>query len=311
MIRVTIVGAGHYARSIVARKYAESPRCSLRSVISPRVSADRLLGTHLMGLPLARTATEWRALHGTPDDHDLFDLCVHPDAVLPAMRPLVDAGARSFVLPKPLATTRAGLDAVVAFVRGAGVRVAVASQWHYSQVTAAVRAAVARLERPFRIEMDFSQRFDPAQLEKYTPYTALLPHMLQILHTTGLWQPAGVDAIVREESSTRVAIGINDFASRHAGIRLHTDIAADVRRRVVTVSDSTGRRVHADFLGVFRDGVAEKYPAVEIDGHREEIMEDNIAVMIRHEIAGFLDGAPHLDLDGYLPVNDMLVAVRG
>jgi hypothetical protein len=62
---------------------------------------------------------------------------------------------------------------------------------------------------------------------------------------------------------------------------------------------------------VFRDGVAEKYPAVEIDGDREEIKEDNIAVMIRNEIAGFLDGAPHLDLNCYLPVNDMLVAVRG
>jgi predicted dehydrogenase len=310
VIRITIVGAGHYARSIVARKYAEAARCSLRSVISPRVSVNGLLGTPLAGLPLSRTAAEWRALHGAPDHLDLFDLCVHPDALLPAMRPLVDAGARSFVLPKPLATTRAGLDAVVAFVRGAGVRVAVASQWHYSRVTAALRAAVAMLNDPLSIEMDFSQRFVPAQLENYTPFTALLPHMLQILHTTGLWQPAGNDAILREESATHVTIAATT-ASRHTRIRLHTDIDADVRRRVVTVSDSEGRRIHADFLGVFRDGVAEKYPAVEIDGDREEIKEDNIAVMIRNEIAGFLDGAPHLDLNGYLPVNDMLVAVRG
>ncbi len=310
MILVTIVGAGHYARSIVARKYAECSACSLRGVISPRAPAARLLGTPLEGLPLARTAAGWHQLHGDPGDRDLFDLCVHPDAVLPALQALVDVGARSFVLPKPLATTRAGLELVASFVRSARLRVAVASQWHYSRVTAALRQAVACLSEPLRIDVDFSQRFDAGQLEHYTPYTALLPHMLQILHSTGLWRPDGSDVILREESPTHFRTNITS-AARGTRISLHTDIDAAVRRRLVAVTDSAGRRVIADFLGVFRDGVAEKYPAVEIDGHREEIVEDNIAVMVRHEIAGFLDGAPYLDLEGYLPVNDMLVALRG
>ncbi len=306
MIRVTIVGAGHYARSIVARKYAECPRCSLCSVITPRATPSALLETPLAGLPLWRDAAEWRAQHGQPDVHDLFDLCVHPDALLPALTPLVEIGARSFVLPKPLATTQAGLDAIRAVLRDCGARVAVASQWHYSQVTAAVRQATAQLARPLRIEMDFSQWFEPSQLEHYTPHTALLPHMLQILHTAGLWRPDQKDSIVRQESPThfRAEITAKSCGSK---IRLHTDINSAERRRVVTVMDTAGHRIEADFLGLFRDGVPAKYPAVVIDGHREDIAEDNIAVMVRHEIAGFLDAAPYLDLDGYLPVNDMLL----
>lgn len=310
MIRVTIVGAGHYARSIVARKYAESPRCSLRSVISPRVMSDALRETPLAGLPLARSAAEWRAQHGAPGDHDLFDLCVHPAVLLPALRPLVEIGARLFVLPKPLATTRAGLCAISALMRDCGARVAVASQWHYSQVTAAVRQAAVRLDRPLRIEMDFSQRFEQSQLEHYTPHTALLPHMLQILYTAGLWGPDERDSIVRRESMNHFRAEIN---SAHCGtkILLNTDIDSADRRRVVTVTDPAGHRIEADFLGVFREGVPTKYPAVVIDGHREDIIEDNIAVMVRQEIAGFLDEAPHLDISDYLPVNQMLLTLLG
>ena len=306
MIRVTIVGAGHYARSIVSKKYTECPRCSLRSVISPRAMPAALLETPLAGLPLSRDAAEWRAQHGEPAVHDLFDLCVHPAALLPALRPLVEIGARSFVLPKPLATTHAGLDAIRAVLRDCGARAAVASQWHYSQVTAAVREATAQLARPLRIEMDFSQRFEPSQLDRYTPHTALLPHMLQIVHTAGLWRPAQKDSIVRRESPTHFGAEIT-ATSCGSEILLNTDIGSAERRRVVTVIDTAGHRIEADFLGVFRDSVPAKYPAVVIDGRREDIAEDNIAVMVRHEIAGFLDAAPYLDLDGYLPVNEVLL----
>jgi DNA-directed RNA polymerase subunit RPC12/RpoP len=306
VIQITIVGAGHYARSIVARKYAECPRCSLRAVITPRVTSVLLRETPLGGLPLARTATEWRSQFATPGDHDLFDLCVHPAVLLPALRSLVEIGARLFVLPKPLATTQQQLDSITALVHGCGARVAVASQWHYSRVTAAVREAAATLTSPLRIEMDFSQQFAPSQLAHYTPKTALLPHMLQILHTADLWRPRDVDTIHSEQYPTHFRAEISTAQGGNT-LMLNSNIDSADRRRIMTVSDSTGKRIKADFLGVFRDGIPEKYPAVVINGQREDIIEDNIAVMVRREIAGFLDGAPYLDLDGYLPVNAMLV----
>jgi hypothetical protein len=310
VIRVTIVGAGHYARSIVARKYTECPRCSLRSVISPRVMPAALLETPLAGLPLWRDAAEWRAQHGEPDVHDLFDLCVHPAVLLPALRPLVQIGARAFVLPKPLATTQADLNAVTSLLRECGARAAVASQWHYSQVTAAVRQASRHLARPIRIEMNFSQRFEPWQMRRYTPHTALLPHMLQILHTAELYRADEKDAIVRHESPTHFRAEIT-ATNCGAEILLNTDIDSAERQRAVTVADTAGHRIEADFMGVFRDGVPVKFPAVVIDGLRKDIPEDNIAVMVRREIAGFLDAEPYLDLDGYLPVNDMLLLLCG
>jgi hypothetical protein len=310
VIRVTIVGAGHYARSIVASKYVECPRSTLRSVISPRSTPAALRKTPLAGLPLARDAAEWRAKHGAPGDHDLFDLCVHPAVLLPALRSLVEIGAQLFVLPKPLATTRVGLDAITVLLRDSGARAAVASQWYYSQITATVRQATAQLARPFRIEMDFSQRFKASQLEHYTPHTALLPHMLQILHTAGLWRPDAKDSIERRESQTHFRA---EITASYCGtkILLNTDIDVDERRRMVTVTDTAGHRIEADFLGVFNTGVPSRYPAVAIDGCREEIAEDNIAVMVRREIAGFLDKAPYLAITGYLPVNDMLLLLCG
>ena len=112
--------------------------------------------------------------------------------------------------------------------------------------------------------MDFSQRFKPSQLEHYTPRTALLPHILQILHTTGLWRPDVAYAILRRESPTHFSAKI---VSRTCGtsIVVNTNIDSAVRRRVVSIADSGGRRVVADFLGVFHNGVPIKYPVVVID----------------------------------------------
>lgn len=309
MIPVTIVGAGHYARSIVAQKYAEDPGCSLRAVISPTAPVSNLVGTRLEGLPLVRTAEEWCRLHGPPGERDLFDLCVHPAAILPAMQPLVKHGARAFVLPKPLATTRAGLDDIVSFAQAAGLWVAVASQWHYSRVTAALRDAAAMLPGPLRVSAEFSQLFSQEQLRHYTPYSALLPHMLQIVHTTGLWPPDPRDRIAVEiKGASALHVRIESAATGNL-IDLRTDLKSGKKVRLVSVADSRGSRVNADFLGIFHDGVVDKYPAVEIEGHRSEIIEDNIAVMVRREIAGLTDGASCLDIDSYLPVNDILVAI--
>ena len=88
---------------------------------------------------------------------------------------------------------------------------------------------------------------------------------------------------------------------------LTADVDSAERRRLKPVIDTAGHRIEADSLGVFLHGVPAKYPSVVIDGHREDFTEYNIPVMRRHEIAGFLDAAPYLDLDGYLPVNDMLL----
>ena len=309
MIRVTIVGAGHYARSIVARKYAECPGCSLVGVISPRAPAERLHGTPLAGLPLVRNAIEWCALHGQPGEEDLFDLCVHPDAILPAMRPLVDCGARAFVLPKPLATTRHGLDELIRFVRAAGLWAAVASQWHYSRVTAMLREALEKLSSPLAVEAEFSQLFSADQLRHYTTHSALLPHMLQILHSAGLWSPDQRAHIgVKADGATALNIRI-DSPSTGNRITLRTDLQATNKSRLLNVRDPAGSIVTADFLAIFRDGRTEKQPAIEINGHRIEILEDNILVMVHRHISGRIEGTPYLGIDSYLSVNEALVEI--
>ncbi len=309
MIQVSIVGVGHYARSIVARKYRECVGCRLKGLISPNAEQSVLDGTALAGLPLARTAEEWARIHGPPGDSDVFDLCVHPDAIMQALPPLASLGARRFVLPKPLATSRTELSAIVEFVAAERLVVAVASQWHYSSVTAAVRDAVAAMPRPLRVEAEFSQPFTPQQLKSYTPYTALLPHILQILHSSELWRLHSTDRIVREELPNRLHAEIHSKVSG-TSIAISTDLCHASKRRSLSVVAADGQRIESDFLGVFRDGIAEKSPTIQVGGVRREIVEDNIAVMLRQVIGGFQRGVLDLDLASYIPINEMLLAIR-
>ncbi len=308
MIEVTVVGAGHYARNIIARKYAALPQCRLRSVLTPRTTLTDLANTPLGNVPLVRSVAEWTAQFGAPSPDDLFDLCVHVDSMLPILRRLLDIGASKFVLPKPIATTAEDLNALERLVETSGAWVTVASQWHFSEVTRSLRSAMLALGSLANVTAVFSQNFTPHQLAHYTPATALLPHMLQILHTAELWTPHPNDSISVGRAPHHWRIEIN--AASGTCIDLETDLRhACQTRRFAVGAEHESNVVVADFLGVFREGEAVRFPSLNEGERTREIREDNIGVMADAVVTAAGTGASCLTLEDYRPVADMLLRI--
>lgn len=308
-MRVTLVGSGRYARDIVARNYQALDAGMLSAVVTPRASAESLVTTPLRGLPVVRTIGEWRAMFGRPTEEDVFDLCVH-SAVLPDLvESLVAEGARRLVLPKPVATTPAALERLAAALEASQSVAAVASQWHYSQVTERLAAAVAPAAAVTLVTVNFSQMFSPDQLTRYTPATALLPHMLEILTSTGLWgedpRPAMLDA---DKAPTRWHLAVRTSAG--CRVELVTDLRAEGLTREIRVEFAAGRpAVTADFAARFEAGRLVAPPSVTTAGQRHEIHENNIRLMVQRTLAGFRGESDFLSFDRYRPQAEALLGL--
>lgn len=308
-MRVTLVGSGRYARDIVARNYYAIDPSLLCAVVTPRDTAESLVATPLVGLPVLRSAHQWREHFGCPGADDIFDLCIHPSSLLEVLQALLEQGASRFVLPKPVATTRMALDRVTAIVNASRAVAAVASQWHYSLVTEVFAAAVAPVDQVALVSVNFSQPFTRQQLEHYTPATALLPHMLQVLFAAGLWgddpQPMVLQSAKgpnRWELTVRTTGGCK--------IEMVTDLDSTTVSREVRVERESGDRlVTADFLARFERGSLIAAPSVTVAGVRREIRENNIEEMLKRTLAGFRGEGEFLTLDCYRPQADALLAL--
>lgn len=308
-MRVTLVGSGRYAREIVARNYQALDAAMLCAVVTPRDSAESLATTPLRGLPVVRTIGEWRAIFGRPTEEDVFDLCVHP-AVLPDLvESLIAEGARRMVLPKPVATTPAALERMAAAIKASQAVAAVASQWRYSQVTERLAAAVAPAAAARLVTVNFSQLFSADQLTRYTPATALLPHMLEILISTGLWGEEPRPAVLEvDKAPTRWHLAVR--TSVGCRIELVTDLRAEGLTREIRVESAAGRpHVMADFAARFEAGRLVAPPSVTMAGHRHEIHENNIRVMVQRTLAGFCGGPDFLSFDRYRPQAEALLGL--
>ena len=289
-IDITIVGAGHYGRELITPLYKKNKRCSLKAVISPTIEKEVLKGSELEYLPLFRNIIEWRETMGESTISDLFDLSVHPHLLPGLVEELAAIGAKNFVFPKPVARNGEDLKKLSALKRQYGLCIVVASQWHYSEVTTKLKELIEKISKESvitKIYFDWSQSMSRRQLNIYTPASALLPHMLQIIHSIGLLSPH-VAVTLRSHSGHHLNVEL--FSGRII-IELFTNLQTPEKKRLVEIFVQ-GREVPevvGDFLGVFKDGQAFKYPAIFYKGGKEEIHEDNLAIMTDKILQAFSD----------------------
>jgi hypothetical protein len=311
-VNITIVGAGHYGRDLIAPKYKANKQCTLRAVISPHTIEGYLLGSGLEGIEVVRTLKEWYVRYGAPTTRDVFDLCVHHHILPSIVKNLAAIGAKNFIFPKPVALRAYQLAAFLRLKQKHNLKIAIASQWHYSRVTKMCREAFQKIGpgNIKKITLDFSQSYNPAQLENYSPTTALLPHMLQILHSMRISLGDLGEEIVIEEA-TPSSIGLTLFSKNQSPPTiLNSDLRSRKRKRLLSIYTHEQRPpvFRADFLGVFQNGVAMKYPEVKFDGITKEIKEDNLEMMIRKITPLFFpdkgntEDADILTLEEYVPV---------
>ena len=113
----------------------------------------------------------------------MFDLCVHQSILTDVLADFVAIGAKNFILPKPLALTHDELALIETIANkfrlqmSCGVAVALRD----INARSGTLRCLAHKARIARAEIEFSRPMEPEQRARYTPATALLPHMLQIL----------------------------------------------------------------------------------------------------------------------------------
>jgi len=308
-LSITIVGAGHYGRDLIAEKYRQHPQCVLKSVISPNIKPQLLSKGSLAKVPLYRSPEQWAKGNGKAMRNDLFDLCVHPPVLPGLVKSLIRIGARNFVFPKPVAATPAALKELLRLQRVYSLKITVASQWYYSKATQKAADLIHRLcraETLDQVRLDFSQFFSDSQLQHYTPATALLPHMLQIVYSLGLHEIYQQDSLKIKRQTPNCWILIGHPSARWPEIRLITDMKRRRRRRMMEVfsQGSSKPALRVNFLRTSNNRMAVRYPSVTFKNRSWMFREDVLEVMTNRIVRGFRQHSlkEMLTLDRYLPV---------
>ncbi len=294
MLNITIVGAGSYGARI-AEKYAAHADVLLKSIVSRRAPRDGILSV----LPYAATAGAWRKRFGKPSAGDVFDLCVHQPILAAVLADFATIGAKNFILPKPLALTNADLSHIETLARKHALRIMVASQWHYAALTRDVATFAAKHKSQIaRVEIEFSRAAAPAQKKRYTPATALLPHMLQILLDTKL--------IAANAKPTVQAWSDDAIALRYPGkieVTARSNLAHTrrIERLRIYFAGQKKPALVADFAGVAtRQGFT---TALTTTGKPRKIRQDILEAMLGPMLKAFTNKHDTaLTLKRYLPV---------
>lgn len=308
-LQVTIVGAGRYGRELIAPKYANNSSCFIKAVIDPLVSGKLLAKGVLGSIPLCGSAAEWLDTHGRPDAGDLFELAVHYDALPGLLEELSRAGAKNFVLPKPVALDDKTLAYIKKLQKKFKLNYAISSQWHYSEVTRLVGKCIQDMKKGgecMRVKFNFSQFFSHEQLKHYSSRTALFPHILEIIYSTELSDFKKIKVQVKKISNSYLNCVIA------LGSVMTIEILSDLRAKEKARSMEAGS-MKVDFLASFKDGAAVKYPSVVYRGKTTKIKEDNLQVMVDVIVSAFLryaniaEDKKVLTLEKYNPIAEFQV----
>lgn len=316
---VTIVGAGKYGSILAGPKYRKQKRVFLKSVVSPTIPEDRFFRSPLTGLPLQRSAAEWKQKNSITEK-DVFDLAVHNKDLISVVKDFVSIGAKNFVFPKPMAITKEQLKELKKIKEENDLKVAVASQWHYAHISKRALSAIEKIRKTSRIisvDADFSQFFNDERIKSYTPTTALLPHILEILY--GM-------KIISETSKFKVAeadsykIQLHTLGLDGEEVVIKSNIRSQEKKRtvIVTYEDPENREktrvMTVDYLGLLEGDYWVHYPSIEMDGKKKEIVEDNLENMINSIVDSFLFNRVEengiLTFDKYVPIANIQIKIE-
>lgn len=289
-VRVTIVGAGSYGR-LVAGKYRQHPGARLSAVISPTVQRADLQETPLHDVPLHRSARDWSRRYGRPTARDVFDLCIHVKEILEVVESLVAIGARSIILPKPVAVDAAVLSRLRRWSSEQGVRFLVASQWHYGRLAKEIRTWVRRVKRRHaitRIEMEFSQSFEPSRRKHYTAVSAFVPHMLQMLESTELVDLASMEFQIDHITPYRLrARGISKRPGPRVDLKTHLEEGERIQCIRVYLDHRSSPALEVDPSGIRRPPRFLEYPYLAYEGRVHPVVEDVLETMVDAQVRYF------------------------
>ncbi len=298
MVHITIVGAGVHGTRM-AGKYATFKTARLKAVVSRHKPVAKVFSD----VPFFGSASAWKKKFGAPDKSDVFDVCVHHDVLIGVLEDFIAIGAKNFILPKPVSLTKGELSHLRRLASRHKLNVLIASQWHYSGLVEKVGEFVKKNRNKISsVDVVFSRTFEPARKGSFTPATAFLPHILQILNDTGLWRGELVLQI-SQWSDSKIRI-------KYCGkteIRIESDLTSKERIEALKIFLTGGKKpaLVADFSGVRNEAGFIAYPSLTLRGKNSPVKEDVLENMIGVSLAYFGTGtktAKALTLKKYLPI---------
>lgn len=301
MINITIVGAGVYGVRI-AGKYNKFDAVKIKVV----VSRHKPQSGSFSKIPFVASANTWKKKFGTPDKSDVFDICVPNQALMGVLEDFVAIGAKNFVLPKPIALNKADLLRIQKLELKHKLKILVASQWYYSGLVKEIGDFVKKNKSKISsVDVDFSRTFEPSRKNSFTPATAFLPHILQILSNTGLLQSKSNLKILNWSDKK-----INIKYSGKTEIRIVSDLTSKEKietLKIFLTGDKTPT-LTANFSGVYNKEGFVVYPSITVKKKKHAVKEDVLEKMIGYTLEYFggqgIGGndSKVLTLDSYLRV---------
>ncbi|MBL8025241.1 MAG: hypothetical protein JNL74_02460 [Fibrobacteres bacterium] len=309
-LEVLIVGAGHYARNLISPKYRKNPGIHICGVVSSSATDKSLETTSLSGVTIYKTIEDFILYNGRSSIAGIIaDLCLHQTELNSYVEKMVEAGFRNFILPKPIASTEDELHKFSTLRDQYGLKISVASQWFYSEIVRELHRLIGCHDGKVTAELNFEQCFSAAQREKYITTNALLPHMLQIIHTTNICNLSKEhETVILDQCEDYLKIKIRpDNSSFADSVILYTDLTSQNKRRELTVYSEESRAsqlLSADFLGHFDDDGNEIHRIYHA-GKGNDIIEDNLLAMTEEHVRFWQDDnytGSFLSFERYLPV---------
>jgi CRP-like cAMP-binding protein len=201
---VTLVGYGRYGSLHIGPKYAlRNDRWNMSAVVDPLLTRSQYrvtrLGLTSPEVPIFATFDDWRReyfdkLDDARKAKHVVEIALRPAAVYEQTMLYIRAGVKNIILPKPVTINRDQFDRLSDEVVKHGVKAAVASQWHYSDLPRIIRREIKRLAgqpdghlaqiKLHRVEFEFSKENGVAI--SATPPLSELPHVIQLLESIGL-----------------------------------------------------------------------------------------------------------------------------
>lgn len=305
-INITIVGFGSYGR-MIGKKYAKNPRFNIKAILDPDVDLPDL-PVFAKNIPIQTSPKDWKKKFGKVQESDVFDLCVHEEILTEIILDLAEIGAKNFIFPKPIATNKKRLAVLEEIIKKQKLNVAVASQWYYSKLTAELANVARKTGMIKKVKVNFSHFFDQSRAGKYTPITAMLPHVIQILHSANLVSLEHLHFNVELCSPDKLSL-VGKDAKKDLAVEIDIDIAAPKKCQKVEIYFSKSSKIiEADFLGIFEFETFLEYPYLFADGRIIPIIEDPLEAMIEGVVNYFKNVGNKgltkktLDFSKYLPV---------
>lgn len=307
---ITIVGAGQYGRNLVAPKYKKMPYIELKSIISPTIRKQDLDKSALTNLPIYKSATEWK-YNQALSSQDVFDLAVHCHILPKVVEELANIGAKKFIFPKPMAITKQQLNQLTKLKADFNLNIAIASQWHYSNLTKRLKQLVRKNRKKItKLECIFAQNYEPTRLKKYTPTTALLPHILEVLYSIGILDSESSFKLLE---STNYKIILNSKTKDGIEIFITSDINSEKKERTIRIF-LDNEVIEVDFLGMLINNKWIVYPSITYQNKKMEITEDNLEVMLKKIISMFSSDKKErndfLTFTKYLPISNIQIKIE-